>query len=82
MRTMSDDWQLKLDNFVRQRDRLTSETAKLRQTIESQQGAIHKAEVAASKYHTELQSTRERPAPPCPCGPRRPGGDQRRALRW
>lgn len=57
---MRDEWQLKLDNFVRQRDRLTSENAKYRQTIESQQAAIHKAEVAAAKFRTELESTQER----------------------
>ena len=57
---MRDDWQMKLDNFVRQRDRLTTETASLRTTIEQQQGAIHRAELAVAKNHTELESTRER----------------------
>ena len=60
MARMRDDWQLKLDNFVRQRDRLTTETAKLRQTIESQQAAIHKSEVAAAKFRTEGESAQER----------------------
>lgn len=57
---MRDDWQIKLDNFVRERDRLTSETAHLRNTVEQQQGAIHRAEVALSKARTELDSLRER----------------------
>ena len=57
---LTDDWQLKLDNFVRQRDRLTSETASLRNTVEQQQGAIHRAEVAVAKGRTELESSRER----------------------
>lgn len=57
---MEDDWQLKLDNFVRQRDRLTSENAKYRSTIEQQQGAIHRAEVTVAKMRTELESGRER----------------------
>jgi len=57
---LTDGWQLKLDNFVRQRDRLTSETASLRNTVEQQQGAIHRAEVAVAKGRTELESSRER----------------------
>ncbi len=60
IRRMTDDWQLKLDNFVRQRDRLTTETASLRTTIEQQQGSIHRAELAVAKNHTELESSRER----------------------
>ena len=57
---MTDDWQLKLDNFVRQRDRLTTETASLRTTIEQQQGTIHRADLAVAKNQTELESSRER----------------------
>jgi predicted flap endonuclease-1-like 5' DNA nuclease/peptidoglycan hydrolase CwlO-like protein len=57
---MTDDWQMKLDNFVRQRDRLTAETASLRRTIEQQQGSIHRAELAVAKNNTELESARER----------------------
>jgi predicted flap endonuclease-1-like 5' DNA nuclease len=60
IRRLTDEWQLKLDNFVRQRDRLTTETANLRTTIEQQQGAIHRAEVASAKGRTELESSRER----------------------
>ena len=58
--TLRDDWQIKLDNFVRERDRLTSETAHLRNTVEQQQGAIHRTEVALSKTRTEAESLRER----------------------
>jgi predicted flap endonuclease-1-like 5' DNA nuclease/predicted nucleic acid-binding Zn-ribbon protein len=57
---LRDDWQIKLDNFVRERDRLTSETAHLRKTVEQQQGAIHRAEITLSKTRTELESLRER----------------------
>ena len=57
---MTDDWQMKLDNFVRQRDRLTTETASLRRNVEQQQGAIHRAELAVAKNNTELESSRER----------------------
>ncbi|MBT8066527.1 MAG: hypothetical protein KJO09_04755 [Gammaproteobacteria bacterium] len=60
IQAMRDDWQIKLDNFVRERDRLTSETAHLRNTVEQQQGAIHRSEVAVSKTRTELESLRER----------------------
>jgi predicted flap endonuclease-1-like 5' DNA nuclease len=60
IKRMTDDWQLKLDNFVRQRDRLTTETASLRRTIEQQQGAIRRAELAVAKNDTELESSRER----------------------
>jgi predicted flap endonuclease-1-like 5' DNA nuclease len=59
---MSDDWQLKLDNFVRQRDRLTTETLGLRKTVESQQSDIHRAEVALSRARTDVESGRERNA--------------------
>jgi predicted flap endonuclease-1-like 5' DNA nuclease len=58
--SLRDDWQIKLDSFVRERDRLTSETAHLRKTVEQQQGTIHRAEVALSKTKTELESLRER----------------------
>ncbi len=60
IRRLRDEWQIKLDNFVRERDRLTSETAHLRSAVEQQQGAIHRAEVAVSRSRTELESLRER----------------------
>jgi len=60
IRRLTDDWQLKLDNFVRQRDHLTKEAAKLRTTVEQHQGVIHRAEVAVAKGRTELESSRER----------------------
>ena len=57
---LEDEWQVKLDNFVRERDRLTSETAHLRNVVEQQQGSIHRSEVALSRARTELESLRER----------------------
>jgi predicted flap endonuclease-1-like 5' DNA nuclease len=57
---LGDDWQTKLDNFVRQRDHLTSEASSLRTTIESQQAALHKNERAVAKAQTELVSSREK----------------------
>jgi predicted flap endonuclease-1-like 5' DNA nuclease len=56
---LSDDWQTKLDNFVRQRDHLTAEASSLRTTIESQQATLHKNERAVARAQTELASSRE-----------------------
>jgi predicted flap endonuclease-1-like 5' DNA nuclease len=56
---LTDEWQLKLDNFIRQRDRLTAETSTLRSTIETQQAAVYKHESAATKAQTDLESARE-----------------------
>jgi len=57
---MADEWQLKLDNFVRQRDRLTAETTTLRSTVEKQQAAAHQNDLALSKCRTELESANEK----------------------
>ncbi|MDX2413258.1 MAG: hypothetical protein QNK16_12490 [Woeseiaceae bacterium] len=56
----NDEWQIKLDNYVRQRDHLTAEAVKLRSTIETQQAAVHKHETAAANARTDLESARER----------------------
>ena len=55
-----DRFQLKLDDTIRQRDRLTTKSAKLRTTIENQQGAIHRHEVAVAKATTEIEPAREK----------------------
>jgi len=57
---LNDEWQLQVDDLTRQRDRLRLETEKLRETIEVQQGAMHRHEVATTKAHTDLQSSQER----------------------
>lgn len=57
---VTDRFQLKLDDTIRQRDRLTTEVAKLRTTIETQQGAIHRHEVAVARAKTEIESAREK----------------------
>ena len=57
---LGNEWQTKLDNFVRQRDHLTAEASSLRTTIESQQAALHKNERAVAKAQTELASSREK----------------------
>ncbi|MDX2412576.1 MAG: hypothetical protein QNK34_11525 [Woeseiaceae bacterium] len=56
----NDEWQIKLDNYVRQRDHLTAEALKLRSTIEAQQAAVHKHETAAANARTDLESAREK----------------------
>jgi len=60
LQTLDDKLQLKLDDLTRQRDRLHVENGKLRETIETQQGAMHRHEVAAAKARTDLESTQER----------------------
>ena len=57
---LSDEWQMKLDNFVRQRDRLIAETSTLRSTIETQQGVVHRHEMAVAKGRTDLESAQEK----------------------
>ncbi len=56
----NDEWHIKLDNYVRQRDHLTAEAVKLRSTIETQQAAVHKHETAAANARTDLESAREK----------------------
>ena len=57
---VSDDWQSKLDEMTRHRDRLTAENSKLRTRLEEQEGAIHRHEIAVKKANTELESANER----------------------
>ena len=57
---LHDEWQTKLDDYIRQRDRLTTEIASLRSTIESQQADIHKHESAVTKGRTDLESAYEK----------------------
>jgi predicted flap endonuclease-1-like 5' DNA nuclease len=56
----NDEWQIKLDNYVRQRDYLSAEAFKLRSTIETQQAAVHKHETAVANARTDLESAREK----------------------
>ena len=57
---VSDEWQIRVDDLVRHRDRLKVETDKLRATIETQQGAMHRHEVAAARARTDLESAQEK----------------------
>ena len=56
MDRLSDEWQTKLDDVVRQRDRLTTETEKLRSTIETQQGVVNRHEITIAKTRTDVES--------------------------
>ena len=56
----TDEWQSKVDNVVRVRDRLIAEAETLRATIESQQGAINRHEQSVARAKTDLESARER----------------------
>ena len=58
--SLKDKWQIKLDNFVCQRDQLIAEAAALRSTIESQQAAISEHDLLLTKTQTELESAHEK----------------------
>ncbi len=55
-----DEWQTKLDDVVRQRDRCIVENDKLRASIETQQGLVHRHETAATRARTDLESAQEK----------------------
>ena len=57
---LADEWQTKVDDVIRQRDRLTAEIESLRSTIETQQGALRRQESAATKARTDLESMHEK----------------------
>jgi predicted flap endonuclease-1-like 5' DNA nuclease len=57
---LEDEWQIKLDNVVRQRDRFIVEIDGLRSTIETQQANVRKLENATHKKDIELQSAHEK----------------------
>jgi len=53
---ITDEWQAKLDDVIRERDRLTAETATLRSNIEDQQAVVRQHEAAITKGRTDLES--------------------------
>lgn len=57
---VNDEWQTEVDAGIRQRDRLTLEIDGLKATIESQQGVVHRHEIAANKARTDLESMQEK----------------------
>jgi len=60
VRQLTDDWQSRIDDLARQRDRLNAETASLRTTIEAQQAVVRQHEKTVAATRTELESTSER----------------------
>ena len=58
--TINDDWQTKLDEMIRQRDRLTAETATLRSNIEDQEAVVRRHETALSRSRTAIDSAHEK----------------------
>jgi predicted flap endonuclease-1-like 5' DNA nuclease len=59
-RKLDDAWQLRLDDVVRQRDRLKNEAATLRTSIEAQEAVIHQRDLAVKRVGTELESALEK----------------------
>jgi len=57
---LTDEWQLKVDDVIRQRDRFTADNTSLRSTIEAQQSVVHRHETAATRGRTELESAHEK----------------------
>ena len=57
---LNEDWQTKLDDAIRQRDRLTAEIAALRTTIDNHQAVVHQHEMTVARVQTELQSAHEK----------------------
>lgn len=57
---LEDEWQIKLDNVIRQRDRFIAEIDGLRSSIETQQATVRTLENAAHKNDIALQSASER----------------------
>ena len=57
---LGDEWQVKLDDVIRERDRFTVEIDKLKSTIETQQGVMHRHEVSAARAQTDVESANER----------------------
>ncbi len=53
---LDDEWQAKFDDVVRERDRSTAETEKLRAAAVTQQGVINRHEITIAKVRTDLES--------------------------
>ncbi len=58
--SLNEDWQTKLDEMIRQRDRLTAETATLRSNIEDQEAVVRRHEIAIKRGRTALESAHEK----------------------
>lgn len=60
IRELTDDWQTRVDDLARQRDRLTVESNSLRTTVEAQRAAVQRHEQSVAATRTELESANER----------------------
>ncbi len=57
---IEDDWQNRLDDAVRHRDHLASETQRLRSRLEEQEAVLQQHKTAYTRARTELESAQER----------------------
>lgn len=57
---LNDDWQTKLDDMTRHKDRLLAETATLRSNIEDQESVVRRHEIAITRGRTALDSAHEK----------------------
>ncbi|MGB5256008.1 MAG: hypothetical protein WBN44_02040 [Woeseiaceae bacterium] len=58
--TLNDEWQTRLDDMTRQKERLTAETATLRSNIEDQEAVVRRHEIALTRSRTALESAHEK----------------------
>ncbi|MGI9239055.1 MAG: hypothetical protein ACR2QZ_16765 [Woeseiaceae bacterium] len=58
--SLNEEWQTKLDDMIRQKDRLTAETATLRSNIEDQEAVVRRHEIAIGRGRTSLESAHEK----------------------
>lgn len=57
---LNDEWQTKLDDMTRQKERLTAETLTLRSNIEDQEAVVRRHEIALARNRTALESAHEK----------------------
>lgn len=57
---LNEDWQTKLDDMTRHKDRLLAETATLRSNIEDQESVVRRHEIALTRGRTALDSAHEK----------------------
>lgn len=57
---LNEDWQTKLDDMTRHKDRLVAETATLRSNIEDQESVVRRHEIALTRGRTALDSAHEK----------------------
>ena len=60
VRQLDEEWQVRLDEATRQRDRLKNEASTLRTSIEAQEAVIHQRDLAVKRISTEFESALEK----------------------